>query len=61
MQTEGFGDAQLDRRQFVEEFSKYSRRLYGYILSLTMNRNDAEEVFQATSALSHQDFGVDGF
>jgi RNA polymerase sigma-70 factor (ECF subfamily) len=56
MQTEGFGDAQLDRRQFVEEFSKYSRRLYGYILSLTMNRNDAEEVFQATSIVLYQKY-----
>jgi RNA polymerase sigma-70 factor (ECF subfamily) len=56
MQTEGFSDAQPDRQQFVEEFSRCSRRLYGYILSLTLNRNDAEEVFQTTSIVLYQKY-----
>jgi RNA polymerase sigma-70 factor (ECF subfamily) len=59
MQSDGFDSAQTDRRQFVEEFSRHSRRLYGYILSLTMNRNDAEEVFQTTSIVLYQKY--DGF
>ena len=50
------GDSQVDHEQFVKEFSKLSRRLYGYILSLTMNRDDAEEVFQTTSIVLYQKY-----
>ena len=56
MQSESDGEQHTDRRQFVEEFSRHSRRLYGYILSLTMNRDDAEEVFQATSIVLYQKY-----
>lgn len=56
MQSREGDEPQIDQRKFVEEFSKHSRRLYGYILSLTMNRDDADEVFQATSIVLYQKY-----
>jgi len=37
-------------REFVEQLTKYSRRIFSYILTLVPNHGDAEEIFQETSA-----------
>jgi len=37
-------------REFVQQLTKYSRRIFSYILTLVPNHCDAEEIFQETSA-----------
>lgn len=49
--------AQGDQGEFLEEFTKHSRRLYGFILSLTMNRDDADEAYQSTSIVLYKKYG----
>ena len=40
-------DSQHDR--FVRDLSRHSRQIFGFILTLTSSRNDAEDLFQDTS------------
>lgn len=37
--------------EFVRYFSRESSRIFGFILALAVNRNDAEDVFQETSVV----------
>src|SRR5688572_13921046 len=39
----------LDREAFAPLFSRNARRIYGFIMTLVFNHQDAEEVFQNTS------------
>ena len=50
-------DQQEDRGEFVRVFTKHSRRILRYILTLTVNHADADEAFQATSLVLWRKFG----
>lgn len=45
-----------DTSLFVAEFTRNSQRVYSYILALVANIDDAEEVYQETSAIAWQKF-----
>ncbi|MBX3433676.1 MAG: sigma-70 family RNA polymerase sigma factor [Pirellulales bacterium] len=49
-------DNEGDHQRFVKLYSENSRRIYRYILTLTVNHADAEEVFQATSLVLWKKF-----
>ena len=42
--------------EFIDEFSKNSRRLYGYIRSLVPDINDANDVYQSSSLVMWKKF-----
>jgi RNA polymerase sigma-70 factor (ECF subfamily) len=44
------------RRQFVRLMTKYERLVYGYILSLVPNWNDADEILQETNIRLWEEF-----
>src|SRR3972149_4122830 len=46
-----------DQQEFLQVFTEHSRRIYGYILTLTMNHADADEIFQTTSVVLWRKFG----
>lgn len=48
------GSSQED---FVEVFTEHSRQIYRFILTLTTNRADTDDVFQATSIVLLKKFG----
>lgn len=56
MKDEGGEETRVDQGQFLEEFTRHSRRLYGYILSLTLNRDDADDVYQKTSIVLYKKY-----
>lgn len=39
----------VDRDEFARLLSRYSRQIFGFILVLSPNRSDAEDIFQETS------------
>ena len=43
--------------RFVERFTRYQDRVYGYILTTLTNRSDAEEVFQQTALILWKKWG----
>lgn len=49
--------AGLDREEFARLFSRHARRVYGLIMTLVFNHQDAEEVFQNTSVVLWNKFG----
>jgi RNA polymerase sigma-70 factor len=48
---------ELDREEFARLFSRNARRIYGFIMTLVFNHDDAEEVFQNTSVVMWNKFG----
>src|SRR5688572_18829221 len=44
-------------REFLREFSKHSRRIYGFIRALVPNQADAEELYQDVSTALLEKFG----
>ena len=46
-----------DREEFARLFSRYARRVYGFIMTLVFSHHDAEEVFQNTSVVLWNKFG----
>jgi RNA polymerase sigma-70 factor, ECF subfamily len=49
---DSFDDALgLDREEFARLYSSHARRLYSFIMTLTFNHQDAEDVFQNTSVV----------
>lgn len=44
-------------REFLREFSKNSRRIYGFIRSLVPNQADADELYQDVSTILWEKFG----
>src|SRR3972149_686807 len=55
MANDGFDEDQQD--EFLRLFSRYSRRIYEFILTLTMRHADAEEIFQDTCLVLWKKFG----
>jgi RNA polymerase sigma-70 factor (ECF subfamily) len=47
----------LDREEFARLFSRHARRIYGLIMTLVFNHQDAEEVFQNSSVVMWNKFG----
>ncbi len=43
--------------EFIGEFARHSRQLYGYIRTLVPDRNNADDVFQATSVVMWKKLG----
>lgn len=44
-------------RDFLAEFTKHSRRIYGFVRALVPNQADAEELYQDVSTLLWEKFG----
>lgn len=44
------------RRQFVRLLTQHQRRVYGYILKLVVNWNDADEILQETNLRLWEEF-----
>lgn len=44
-------------REFLREFSRHSRRIYGFIRALVPNQADADELYQDVSTLLWEKFG----
>jgi len=47
---------EFSQEDFVEIFTGHSRRLYRFILTLTTNRPDADDIFQSTSIILFKKF-----
>lgn len=48
--------ADFSHEDFVEIFTEHSRRIYRFILTLTTNRSDADDIFQSTSIVLYKKF-----
>ena len=44
------------RRQFVRLLTQHQRRVYGYILTMVVNWNDADEILQETNLRLWEEF-----
>jgi RNA polymerase sigma-70 factor len=49
---------ELMHDEFMRLFSQHSRRIYQFLLTLTMNHTDAEEVYQNTCVILWKKFGA---
>jgi RNA polymerase sigma-70 factor (ECF subfamily) len=58
MRADNRSEEQPSARQheFLRVFAENSRRLYGYILTLTLNHSDADEIYQTTSVVLWKKF-----
>ncbi|HEX6962538.1 MAG TPA: sigma-70 family RNA polymerase sigma factor [Lacipirellula sp.] len=48
--------AAITQEEFMRLFSQHSRRIYQFILTLTINRADAEEIYQSTCVILWKKF-----
>ena len=56
MANDGLDEDSQD--EFLRLFSRYSRRIYGFILTLVLRHADAEEIFQDTCLVLWKKFGT---